>query len=133
MTLPNKLSLLSRPLTLSKQPKPSTGSLANFTFAVNGDAIEITGAKEDGAKNNDFKLTSTGDVQSGAAVINAGTSTAGVTEVRGEYSFEIGTAFEKAGATLNIAGQTFTSVASGARQPMASLMWVLIKHNKQSA
>lgn len=99
-----------------KAKQGSTGSLANFEFTVNGTAIEITGAKEDGAKNNGFTLTSTGDVQFGTApaTIDLGPSTAGITEVRGEYSFEISTAFEKAGATINIAGQTFTAVASGA-------------------
>lgn len=98
-----------------KAKQGSTGSLANFTFTVDGDKVKITGTKEDGAKNNDFMITSTGDVQSGGSVINASTTQAGVTEVRGEYSFEIETAFEKAGATINIAGQTFTAVASGAK------------------
>ncbi|EHQ91627.1 flagellin [Desulfosporosinus youngiae] len=98
-----------------KAAQPSTGSLANFTFEVEGDAIKITGTKADGAKNNDFTITSTENVQSAGAEINAGTAQAGITEVRGEYSFEIGTAFEKEGATLNIGGQTFTSVASGAK------------------
>lgn len=100
-----------------KAQQGATGSLANFEFTVNGSAIEITGTKEDGAKNNDFKLTSTGDVQFGTtpATIDLDPTTVGKTEVRGEYSFEIETAFEKAGATIDIAGQTFTTVASGAK------------------
>ncbi|MDD4588500.1 MAG: hypothetical protein PHC60_08945, partial [Heliobacteriaceae bacterium] len=93
-----------------KAAQPSTGSLANFTFEVSSDAIKITGTKEDGAKNNSFALAVTGDVDAAAA----SATTAGKTEVRGEYSFEIEKAFEAVGATLNIAGQTFTAVASGA-------------------
>jgi flagellin len=94
-----------------KAAQPSTGSLANFTFERVGNKIQITGIKEDGAKNNDFALAVTGDVDAAAA----NPTTLGVTEVRGEYSFEISTSFEKAGAQLNIAGETFTSVASGAK------------------
>ncbi|MGI6649666.1 MAG: flagellin [Bacillota bacterium] len=94
-----------------KAAQPSTGSLANFTFEVDGDKIKIIGTKEDGAKNNSLALAVTGNVNATAA----SATTAGVTEVRGEYSFEIETAFEKAGVQLNIAGQTFTSVASGAK------------------
>lgn len=101
-----------------KAAQPSTGSIANFTFeragALNNE-INITGTREDGAKNNALKATQTGDV----ALANVGgglaPQTLGVTEVRGEYSFEITTAFEKEGATLNIGGQTFTAVASGAQ------------------
>jgi flagellin len=94
-----------------KAAQPSTGSLANFTFEVDGNKIKIIGTKEDGAKNNSLALAVTGNVNATAA----SATTAGVTEVRGEYSFEIETAFEKAGVQLNIAGQTFTSVASGAK------------------
>lgn len=95
-----------------KAAQPSTGSLANFTFETDTNKIKITGTKEDGDKNNAFALAVSGNV-AGATAAKA--TIDGVTEVRGEYSFEINTAFEKAGATLNIAGQTFTSVASGAK------------------
>ncbi len=95
-----------------KAAQPSTGSLANFTFETDTNKIKITGTKEDGDKNNAFALAVSGDV-AGATAAKA--TTDGVTEVRGEYSFEINTAFEKAGASINIAGQTFTSVASDAK------------------
>lgn len=63
-------------------------------------------------------MDTTGDVSvfNGPAVgVKDLGGTEGVTEARGEYSFEISTAFEKAGANINIAGQTFTAVASGAK------------------
>jgi flagellin len=98
-----------------KAAQPSTGSLANFTFEVDGNAIKITGTKEDGATNNTSKVVQTGDITF-AGVDGAGAErTNGVTEVRGEYAFEIKDAFQKEGATINIGGQTFTAVASGAK------------------
>ena len=101
----------------------SSGSLANFTFSADSNGqITINGTKEDGAKNNSFTLTTTGNVAV-AGGANVGTETAGVTESRGEYSFEISTAFEKDGATLNIGGRTFTAVdgnADGSKGQFAS-------------
>ena len=101
-----------------KAEQGDSGSLANFTFSSDASGnITIDGTKEDGADNNAFKLTSTGEVKNGSsAVLDLARTTAGVTEQRGEYSFEIDKAFEVAGATFNIGGQfqnagvTFTAV-----------------------
>ncbi|MEG3069840.1 MAG: hypothetical protein RQM92_02440 [Candidatus Syntrophopropionicum ammoniitolerans] len=102
-----------------KAAQPDTGSLANFTFDVTSTGgVLITGTTEDGAKNNDFTLDVKGEVEVGGATngsVGLTDPNKGVTEVRGEYTFEISTAFEKAGATINIAGQEFTAVASDAR------------------
>ncbi|KAB8139477.1 hypothetical protein F9U64_00140 [Gracilibacillus oryzae] len=98
-----------------KAEQGDSGSLANFSFSSDSSGnITITGTKEDGASNNSFELTSTGDVQSGSSAIDKSTTTEGVTEVRGEYNLELSTAFEKAGATLNIGGSTFTAVDGNA-------------------
>ena len=100
-----------------KAKQGDNGSLANFTFEVDGDGIKVTGAAKDGDKNNAFTLTTTGDV-----AVAGGTTptTAGVTEVRGEYNLELEKAFEVAGATINLGGEfenagvTFTAVKENA-------------------
>ncbi|HWL22211.1 MAG TPA: flagellin [Ureibacillus sp.] len=114
-TVKEQADLIVKAFEAVKAEQGENGSLANFTFSADSNGkITVAGIKEDGAKNNTFNVTSTGDVKSSSAVLNEGPSTAGVTEVRGEYSFEISTAFEKEGAVLNIGGQTFTAVSGNA-------------------
>ncbi|AFQ45764.1 flagellin [Desulfosporosinus meridiei] len=104
--------------------------LAGLTFSVSGTGaaakFEITDTKVDGATNNalkmdvtqitgtTFDLANDGLAATDATAITNG-SVKGVTEVRGQYTVDIKNAFEAVGMNINIAGQTFTTVASGAK------------------
>ncbi|MEN6567230.1 MAG: flagellin [Veillonellales bacterium] len=85
--------------------------LKDFSFAANGDELVVKDTFANGATNN--ALTITGS----ASLITPGDvkKTAGVTEVRGKYTLEIDKAFEAAGMSINIDGQAFKTVASGAK------------------
>ncbi|MEN6414821.1 MAG: flagellin [Veillonellales bacterium] len=83
--------------------------LKDFTFTTNGSQFKITDTFANGATNNALNITTSGVTLTGGAKV------AGVTEVRGKYTVAIDKAFEAAGMSINIDGQTFTTVASGAK------------------
>ena len=96
----------------------SGSPLANLTFANNGtNDLTITDTKVDGATNNAAQIAATVSTGGGFALATAPASTrttAGVTEVAGQYTYTIANAFQDAGAQINIGGQNFTAVTSNA-------------------
>lgn len=91
--------------------------LADFTFATDAanDAFTITDKATNGATNNALTLSASGlTIANNNADATDADNTDGVTEVRGVYTMDIEKAFEAAGMSINIGGQTFTTVASGA-------------------
>ncbi|MGO0063600.1 flagellin N-terminal helical domain-containing protein [Brevibacillus fluminis] len=95
--------------------------LKDFDFSVRGGGANSSFVIKDKATNGDANnsLKIDVDAQAGSSFTLAGTtsvgsSTAGVDEVRGEYTYDIGKAFEAAGTTVTIAGKTFSAVEKDA-------------------
>ncbi len=84
-----------------------------FTFAATGNQIMITAPDADDAyntRNVNFTSTSNGITTADLAL----PTTLNAAEQLGTYSFVIDKAIEAVGATINLGGETFTAVESGA-------------------
>jgi len=102
--------------------------LKDFTFSVNAsDELVITDKSTNGATNNALKMDVTQITGATFALVNNGknatdvANTDGVTEVRGKYTIDLAKAFEAVGMNVNIGGQTFTTVASGAKASLGQI------------
>ena len=138
----NGISLNSKTITLLQGVTANTASKlevdgdGNFTFTIGQTAGGESLALTRGALYNELKsainsydsatgFTDTNEIvvqeltSNTAEVVSnldgtGGTFAGGVTEVNGSYQFTISNVFEEAGDTINIGGQTFTAVLSGA-------------------
>ncbi|MEC1770235.1 flagellin N-terminal helical domain-containing protein [Schinkia azotoformans] len=109
---------LAAAFTSIKTAGGEESALKDFAFSNGGSAKFTITAQTKGAQYNSDSLTFTDSGSTGltaAATANgSGAAKAGVDEVRGEFAFSIDKAFEAVGTTIQIGGQTFTAVESGA-------------------
>ena len=101
----------------------TTSALSDFTFSSTGAVFSIT-ANTEGSKYNGDSLGITN--VAGVTVAPEAATNLGVDEVRGEFTFTLNEAFEKAGATIAISGIDFVAgtdfdISSDAAEQAASL------------